>query len=143
MSMTNPMRFPIADIVNLYEHRWEIELGFREMKQSLLDSKFRLRSNQPALIKQESRSILLAYNLIRYQMVLMANSLDGIPTNQLSFHGASMHIIYQLLMLPFCSLDNLPKFVMDIITSAKQFFLPARRERSYYRELKCTKMGIL
>ncbi|GAW98036.1 IS4 family transposase [Colwellia marinimaniae] len=31
-SMTDPMSFPVADIVDLYAHRWEIELGFREMK---------------------------------------------------------------------------------------------------------------
>ena len=41
-SMTDPMRFPSADIVDLYAHRWEIELGFREMKQSLLDNRFTL-----------------------------------------------------------------------------------------------------
>jgi len=29
------MRFPGADIVELYSHRWEIELGYREMKHSL------------------------------------------------------------------------------------------------------------
>lgn len=138
-SMTDPMRFPVADIVDLYAHRWEIELGFREMKQSLLDSQFTLRSNQPELIKQELWGILLAYNLIRYQMVLMAKSLDSVDPNQLSFHGASIHIIYQLTMLPFCAPGNVPKFVMDITKSAKQFVLPARRERSYPRELKCSK----
>jgi IS4 transposase len=50
--MTDAMRFPAADIADLYAHRWEIELGFREMKQSLLNSKFTLPSNQPELIKQ-------------------------------------------------------------------------------------------
>ncbi|WP_447780568.1 IS4 family transposase, partial [Aeromonas veronii] len=29
-SMVDPMRFPGADIVELYSHRWEIELGYRE-----------------------------------------------------------------------------------------------------------------
>ena len=99
--MTDPMRFPSADIVDLYAHRWEIELGFREMKQSLLDNRFTLRSNQPELIRQELWGILLAYNLIRYQMVLMASSLDGVHPNQLSFHGASMHIIHALTQLSF------------------------------------------
>lgn len=89
-SVVDAMQFPAADIVDLYEHRWEIELGLREMKQSLLDSQFTLRSNQPELIKQALWGILLAYNLIRYQMILMAKSLDGIHPSQLSFHGASM-----------------------------------------------------
>ncbi|MCW8994529.1 MAG: IS4 family transposase, partial [Psychromonas sp.] len=110
-----------------------------EMKQSLLDSQFTLRSNQPELIKQELWGILLAYNLIRYQMILMAQSLGGIAPNQLSFHGASMHIIYQLTMLPFYAPGNIPKYVMDITKHAKQFLLPTRRERNYPRELKCSK----
>ncbi|MFC0268104.1 DUF2835 family protein [Kushneria aurantia] len=25
------LRFPVADIVDLYSHRWEIELGYREI----------------------------------------------------------------------------------------------------------------
>jgi len=51
--MTDPMKFPFSDVVDLYAHRREIELGFREIKQSLLDNQFTLRSNQPELIKQE------------------------------------------------------------------------------------------
>ena len=34
-SMVDPMGFPSADIVELYSHRREIELGYREMKHSL------------------------------------------------------------------------------------------------------------
>jgi len=44
-------------------------------------------------------------------MLLMAKSLDGIVPNQSSFHGASMHIIYQLTILPFCTHGNIPKYV--------------------------------
>lgn len=138
-SLTDPMRFPSADIVDLYAHRWEIELGFREMKQSLLDNRFTLRSNQPELIRQELWGILLAYNLIRYQMVLMAKSLDGVHPNQLSFNGASMHIIHELTQLSFCTPGNIPKYTMNITKSAKQLVLPGRRERKYPRMLKCSK----
>ena len=28
--MTDSMRYPSADIGDLYSHRWEIELGYRE-----------------------------------------------------------------------------------------------------------------
>ena len=31
-SMIDPLRYPLKDIVGLYEHRWEIELGYREQK---------------------------------------------------------------------------------------------------------------
>jgi len=138
-SMVAPLYFPSADIVDLYAHRWEIELGFREIKQSLLDNRFTLRSNQPELIRQELWGILLAYNLIRFKMILMAKSLDGIHPNQLSFHGASLHIIHHLSMLPHVTPGNIPRYVMDIEKAAEQFVLPARRERYYPRELKCSK----
>ena len=138
-SMVDLGRFPSEDIVDLYTHRWEIELGFREMKQSLLDNRFTLRSNQPELIRQELWGILLAYNLIRYKMILMAKSLKGVYPNQLSFHGASLHIIHHLSMMPYVTPGNIPGYVMDIEKAAKQFLLPMRRERAYPRVLKCSK----
>lgn len=39
--------------VIIHAHRWEIELGYREMKQYKLESRFTLRSNLPELIHQE------------------------------------------------------------------------------------------
>lgn len=50
-SMTDVMRFPSADIVDLYDHRWEIELDFREMKQSLLDSQFTPTNQKQYILK--------------------------------------------------------------------------------------------
>ena len=64
-SMVDPMRFIGKEIVELYCYRWEIEMGFREMKQTLLNSKYTLRSKRPDMIEQELWGILLAYNLIR------------------------------------------------------------------------------
>ena len=80
-SMVDPMAYPSADIVDLYGHRWEIEMGYREMKQHLLESRFTLRSNLPELINQELWGLLLAYNLIRYKMILMAKSLKWVYPN--------------------------------------------------------------
>ena len=138
-SMIDAGRYPGADIVDLYSHRWEIELGFREMKQYLLHNKLTLRSQQPELIKQELWGILLAYNLIRYKMTLMAKSLKGIHPNELSFHHASLHIIHVLTQLPYVTPGNIPKLVIDIEKDAKQFVLEHRRERSYPRCLKASK----
>ncbi|GAA3535091.1 hypothetical protein GCM10022394_13340 [Zobellella aerophila] len=83
-SLTDAMSYPGREIVDLYVHRWEIELGYREMKQHLLDSRFTLRSNLPELIHQELWGLLLAYNLIRYKMILMAHALAATYPNQLS-----------------------------------------------------------
>lgn len=37
-------------MVDLYGHRWEIELGYREIKQTMLLSGLTLRSKKPELI---------------------------------------------------------------------------------------------
>lgn len=138
-SMVDPLVYPGAEIVDLYAHRWEIEMGYREMKQHLLESRFTLRSNLPELIHQELWGLLLAYNLIRYKMILMAKSLKGVFPNQLSFRDASSHIIYKLTQMPIYAPGNVPKLVLDIERNASQFKLEGKRERSYPRVLKVSK----
>jgi hypothetical protein len=75
--MTDCMAYPSGEIVDLYAHRLEIEieieLVYLEMKQHMLESRFTLRSNISQLIHQELWGVLLAYNLIRYKMILMAS----------------------------------------------------------------------
>ena len=110
-SLTDPMRYPGEDIVDLYAHRWEIELGYREMKQHLLESRFTLRSQVPELVTQELWGVLLAYNLIRYKMLLMAKSLPSVHPNQLSFRDAASHIIFKLTQLPSQTQGNVPRCI--------------------------------
>jgi IS4 transposase len=138
-SMTDCMAYPSGEIVDLYAHRWEIELGYREMKQHMLESRFTLRSNLPELIHQELWGVLLAYNLIRYKMILMAKSLNSVFPNQLSFRDASSHIIRTLTMMPIYAPGNVPRIVIDIERNAAQFKLEGKRERSYPRCLKVSK----
>ncbi|MCF4011047.1 IS4 family transposase [Rheinheimera sp. UJ63] len=139
-SLVDPMRFPAADIVDLYSTRWEIELGFREIKQSMLQNTYTLRSRKPDMVKQEMWGVLLAYNLIRYQMVLMAASLGkDITPSQLSFKESASYIILQLATLPYVSPGRVPKVVMNITEMASYFLLPGRRERCYPRCLKSSK----
>ena len=135
-SMTDPLRYPVANIADLYAHRWEIELGFREMKQYMLRNLLTLRSKKPEMIKQELWGVLLSYNLIRFQMAKMAHSLKGVMPYQLSFNRASAYIIHELTMLPFVSPGKIPKVVNSLLEMAEAFVLPERRERSYPRMVK-------
>ena len=135
-SMVDPMRFPGADIVELYGHRWEIELGYREMKHSLQQHRLTLRSKKATGIRQELWGVLLAYNLLRSQMVKMAASLKGYTASQLSFHMASVYLIHELSCMPYVSPGNIPGRVAELEKQAGQFVLPARRERSYPRCVK-------
>lgn len=135
-SMTDPMRYPAADIVDLYSHRWEIELGYREMKQHLLGNRLTLRSKKPDMIRQELWGILLAYNLLRFQMARMAYSLKGIHPNQLSFNQSAAMLIKELMLLPAVSPGKVASVLKALTDMAPAFVLPIRRERLYPRAVK-------
>lgn len=135
-SMTSPARYPKAELVELYSHRWEIELGYREIKQTLLSSAYTLRSKLPEMVKQELWGILLGYNLLRYQMIQMAKEVD-IDPNRLSFAGCSAAIIQLLAGLSLNHPGNLPRHLADLRASARHFILPDRKGlRSYPRVIK-------
>ncbi len=135
-SMTDTQRYPAADIVDLYAHRWEIELGYREMKQYILQNRLTLHSKKPPMVRQELWGILLAYNLLRFQMAQMAYSLKSIGPNQISFNQAAIFLIKELTLLPAVSPGRVPEMIRYIISMAPAFVLPDRRERSYPRAVK-------
>lgn len=136
-SLEDTCRYPAVAVNELYRHRWEIELGYREAKQGMLDSRWTLRSRLPDLVKQELWGVLLTYNLVRYQMVRMAYHLKGdyLPY-QLSFSGAISEIIRLLITLPWASPGKMPGELRTMYEQARWLVLPGRRERSYPRELR-------
>lgn len=99
-SMCHPRRYPKADIVDLYGHRWEIEHGFREMKQYLLQNELTLRSKKPELVRLELWGVALAYNLLRFMMAQMANSLKYVEPYQIGFKQAALYLTAQLSLFP-------------------------------------------
>ena len=135
-SMVDPMRYPAADIIDLYSHRWEIELGYREMKQYMLRNKLTLRSKKPEMVRQELWGVVLAYNLLRFQMARMAYSLKGVHPNQLSFNQASTWLIKELTLMPGVSPGKVPMVINQMMEMAQAFVLPDRRERVYPRSVK-------
>nr|WP_194362771.1 IS4 family transposase [Neptunicella marina] len=135
-SMVDAMRFPGNEIVELYSHRWEIELGFREIKQTMLNSEYTLRSKLPDMVEQEMWGLLLAYNLIRSAMTEAANR-KGIWPNQLSFSGCSSTIVAFLMTLQLTSPGKLPILYNSLIDQLGFYQLPPRREdRAYPRWVK-------
>ncbi|MFC4655123.1 IS4 family transposase [Rheinheimera marina] len=137
-SMVSATQFIGDEIVDLYSQRWEIELGYREMKQQLLANEFTLRSKKAELVKQELWGALLCYNLIRYQMVRMAKTLPGIYPNELSFTLCANAIV-SLFEHGFTliSAHHIPPELDDLTRKAEHFILPFRREhRSYPRQVK-------
>ncbi|MCW6034658.1 IS4 family transposase [Pantoea sp. JK] len=135
-SMCDPLRYPGGDIVDLYGHRWEIEHGFREMKQHLLNNELTLRSKTPELVKQELWGVALAYNLLRFMMAQMAYSLKNVEPYQLGFKQAALYLTGQLRLLPAVAPGKIPRIIDEIMAMAGSFVLPTRRTRHYPRAVK-------
>ena len=78
-------RFTKEDLARLYRARWNTELDFRSLKQTLpMDI---LRCKTPELIRKEIWTHVLAYNLIRTIMAQTATVYD-IEPRTISFKGA-------------------------------------------------------
>lgn len=131
-SMNDPLRFPSSEMVDIYSQRWEIEMGYREMKQTLLNNEYQLRSKKPDMVKQELWGVLLGYNLLRYQMLSMAKSIKGLEPNQLSFTACSLAIIKVLYSMSLNSAGNIPKTIAALHAQTEHYILPMKREDRQY-----------
>jgi hypothetical protein len=55
--------FPAREIAELYARRWQIEIAFFHLKQSVRGGRRELRGQSPALARQEAWGLLLIHNL--------------------------------------------------------------------------------
>ena len=135
-SLCDAQRYPARDIAAHYMQRWEIELGFREIKQGMLKKAPTLRSKLPHLVRQEVWGMLIAYNLVRYEMAKMAGDLH-VPPLRLSFQWLSLAIITALYHWPIQTPGTIPKRLALLRQQAGNYLLPERRKRTFPRMLKC------
>ena len=135
-SLKDPKVNPAHELAELYRQRWEIELGFREIKQSLQEGEAVLRSKRPELVRQELWGVLIAYTLLRRWMREMAERLQVEP-QRISFHTASYAIVSLLAVPSLDSAGTLPKQLAALLGKACHFVLPPRRvDRSFPRVVK-------
>jgi hypothetical protein len=136
-SLCDARRFPAREIAAHYMQRWEIELGFREIKQGMLRNAPTLRSKLPQLVRQEVWGMFIAYNLLRYEMAQMAGELQVSPL-RLSFQWLALAITTALYHWPLQTPGTLPKRLAWLRQQAPAYLLPERRKRSYPRIVKPT-----
>lgn len=134
-SLCDAQRFPARDIAAHYIQRWEIELGFREIKQGMLKKTAVLRSKLPALVRQEMWGMLIAYNLLRHEIAEMAAELK-VPPQRLSFQWLALAITTALYHWPLQTPGTFPKRLAWLRQQARAYLLPERRTRSYPRAIK-------
>jgi hypothetical protein len=84
-TLTDPIRYPAAELARLYLRRWAVELFFRDIKITLgMDV---LRCQTPAMVRKEIVMHAIAYNLIR-ALMQQAAALYHVPIERLSFKGS-------------------------------------------------------
>jgi hypothetical protein len=134
-SLADADRYPAQSVAACYRERWEIELGFRDIKQHMQTRDTVLRSKRPTLVRQEIWGLLIAYNLLRWEMQQTAHEL-GVPPTRLSFHGFTRAIVAELRCAPMETPGDSPKRLARLRQQARVYLLPARRQRSCPREVK-------
>jgi hypothetical protein len=90
--------YSAGDVAELYLERWEIELGFRDIKSSMQQNAVTLRSKKVDLIYQEVWGLLLAYNIIRREASQAAVAFGRTPSDT-RFKPACQYIAVQLIVM--------------------------------------------
>lgn len=135
-SLLDSDRYPAAEIAALYHERWEMELGYDEVKTEMLERQEAIRSRKPSGVGQELWGVGLAYNLVRVEMVRMAEEADVTPT-RISFIMALRLIRDEWLWCAVAKPGAIPRHLRELRAEVLRFVLPPRRsQRSYPRVVK-------
>lgn len=136
-SLLNNKEYPANELRVLYHERWELELGFDEVKTHMLEREEAIRSKTPPGAMQELWAIGLAYNLIRLEMEQVAKE-AGVPPSRVSF-VMSLRLIRDEWMWAAASRSPgaIPANLRRLRDELKRFILPPRRtSRSFPRAVK-------
>ena len=134
-SLVDPA-LPAREIVALYHERWELEIGYDEVKTHLLEREETIRSKTVTCVRQEIWAQLLAYNLVRLEIERVAGELEVEPTRISSLHA--LHLIraeweWANLAAP----GAIPKLLRNLRYQIALLVIPPRRaDRIFPRAVK-------
>lgn len=135
-SLLDASAYPAKEVVGLYHERWEVELGFDEVKTDMLERQEAIRSKTPSGVAQELWGVGLAYNLVRLEMERVAAE-AGVPPTRISFIMALRLIRDEWMWSSGGSPGAIPKHLRRLREDIQRFVLPPRRaERAYPRAVK-------
>jgi hypothetical protein len=140
-SLLDAEKYPAAEIAELYHERWELELGYDEIKTHTLEREEAIRSKSPERVAQEVWGLAVAYNLVRHEMEAVAEDC-GVAPRRISFRGSLRLIRDLFLWAEVASPGKLPKMIRDMRVEMRSLILPPRRsERRYPRHVKIQMSG--
>lgn len=135
-SLVDPEEYPAAELVELYHERWEIEIGYDEVKTHMLEREEAIRSRTVVGVNQELWGILLVFNLIRFEMEKIAEQADVAPS-RISFMSALRFIRDEWMWCALAAPGSIPKKLRRMREVVLEYVLPPRRsDRRFRREVK-------
>lgn len=135
-SLLDPVTYPAAEVAQLYHERWELELGFDEIKTHALEREETLRCRAPERVLQEVWGLAIAYNLVRLHMQEVARRAGLVPS-RISFRHALLLLRGFWLTTAWATAPgNLPRRLDDLHQELALLVIPPRRPRRYPRAVK-------
>jgi len=135
-SLLDSAAYPAAELADLYHERWEMELGFDEIKTHTLErEEALLRSREPERVRQEFWGLALGYNLVRLEMERSAHR-AGVPPRRISYRHALMLIRNFWVTAWLASPGNVPRRLSALHDEMALLILPERRPRRFPRAVK-------
>ncbi len=137
-SLLDPVEYPAAELIAMYHERWELEIGYDEIKTHLLEREEAIRSKTPTGVRQELWGIGLAYNLVRLEMERAADD-AGVAPSRISFVNslALIRNAWLVWSTPPLAPGRIPEGLLDLRRHLKLLLLPERRpDRRYPRAVK-------
>ncbi len=136
-SLLDAAAYPARELAMLYGERWELELAFDDMKTEQRQAVPTLRSRLSEGVYQEFYALLLAHNVVRFEMARAAAQV-GLPPTRISFHVALRTIARHL---HGCAVTTAPSRIATredaLRHTLASLILPVRRSsRVYPRALK-------
>jgi hypothetical protein len=134
-SLLDAVAYPAAEIVALYHERWELEIGFDEVKTHTLERLETLRSKTAARIAQELWGLAIGYNLVRLEMARVAERAH-VPPTSISYRHALMLVRNFWVTAWLASPGVLPRRLDRLHSEMALLILPKRRARVFPRVVK-------
>lgn len=134
-SLLDAAAYPADEIAELYHERWELEIGFDEIKTHTLEREECLRSRGPDRVRQEIWGLAIGYNLVRLEIERVARRAEVSP-RRISYRHALMLIRNFWIGAWYASPGVLPRRLDDLREEMALLILPARRSRRFSRAVK-------
>lgn len=104
-SLTDPALYPAERIIALYLQRWQVEVYFRDLKQSLGMKQF--SGKMPATLQKQVLGFVLLYNLVRLTMLHAARR-QHVPPQRISFSDAADWLLWSDATMPLPDVEVNP-----------------------------------